>query len=58
MLGALPPSTQEVAYVDIGRLPARRNIRYVFDKYATGNAVMREKPSIPVGAAIKLSCFD
>jgi len=30
----------------------------VLDKYASGNGFVREKPSIPVGAAIKLSCLD
>jgi hypothetical protein len=31
---------------------------FVFDEYASGNGFAREKPSIPVGAAIKLSYLD
>jgi hypothetical protein len=30
----------------------------MLDKYASGNGFTCEKPSVPVSAATKLSCFD
>ena len=55
MLRILSRTTEKCADIDVGHLTARRDVRFMPDKHVPGSGIAAQKPSIPVGAAVKLS---